>query len=206
MGLIEEERAFYAKNALEGVTVPITIQERMFYTARFFEEVKKVHGDRYDYPGVVLYRSTDRIKVVCKVHGWFYISPRNHIKKGWGCRECNKCFKVVTQKFIDDSNIIHNNKYDYSETSYRTIKKRVIIICKEHGSFEIMPLTHLKGLGCQTCDFIKKYNKIHVNKYDYSKTLYTSAKSEIIVICKLHGEFNIKHEYHVKGRGCKICK
>ena len=38
-------------------------------------------------------------------------------------------------------------------------------------------------------EFIYKANQIHDNKYDYSKIEYVNRQTEIIIICKTHGEF-----------------
>ncbi len=65
-----------------------------------------------------------------------------------------------TKKFIERSNLIHNNKYDYSLVKYTKAYSPVKIICPEHGIFEQKPYYHYTGHGCSTCgkkgfDFIK---------------------------------------------------
>ncbi len=60
-------------------------------------------------------------------------------------------FKVTLEKFIDRSNIIHNNKYDYSNSVYINNKIPIVIICKEHGEFKQLPSNHLNGSGCKDC-------------------------------------------------------
>ena len=40
-----------------------------------------------------------------------------------------------------------------------------------------------------TSEFIERANKIHNYKYDYSKTVYTKSKENIVIICPKHGEF-----------------
>ena len=93
-------------------------------------------------------------------------------------------FKVTLEKFIDRSNIIHNNKYDYSNSVYINNKIPIVIICKEHGEFEQLPSNHLNGSGCKDCFFDKKRNdvkyfinlskKIHKGKYLYDLVKYKS--------------------------------
>lgn len=53
--------------------------------------------------------------------------------------------------------------------------------------------------------FIEKSNKIHNNKYDYSKVNYTGSKNKITIICSEHGEFEQRPNEHVRGRGCRKC-
>ena len=51
--------------------------------------------------------------------------------------------KISTQEFINRSNIIHNNKYDYSLVNYVHSKKKVKIICNIHGMFEQIGRAHV---------------------------------------------------------------
>ncbi len=56
-----------------------------------------------------------------------------------------------------------------------------------------------------TEDFIKKARSIHGNKYDYSFACYLSAKSNIKIICPIHGLFEQQAYIHAKGSGCPDC-
>lgn len=40
-----------------------------------------------------------------------------------------------------------------------------------------------------TKEFIEKAQKIHGDKYDYSKVKYTHNKTKVCIICPKHGEF-----------------
>lgn len=57
--------------------------------------------------------------------------------------------------------------------------------------------------------FIEKANKIHENKYDYSKVNYINSRIKVAIICKNHNEpveFNQIPTNHIKGHGCPFCK
>lgn len=56
-----------------------------------------------------------------------------------------------------------------------------------------------------TAEFIEKSNKAHSNKYDYSKSIYVKNSDKIIVTCKIHGEFLIRAQGHMAGKGCLRC-
>lgn len=57
-----------------------------------------------------------------------------------------------------------------------------------------------------TEQFIEKSHDKHGDKYDYSKVDYVNSKTKVIVICKKHGEFEIKPPAHFNlGQGCKKC-
>ncbi|MBS7345422.1 MAG: hypothetical protein KIG60_07225, partial [Caryophanon sp.] len=53
--------------------------------------------------------------------------------------------------FIAKSISVHGRKYDYSKSIYVGNKEKVIIICREHGEFRQMAMTHMCGSGCAKC-------------------------------------------------------
>lgn len=63
-------------------------------------------------------------------------------------------------------------------------------------------LNKKSNLAC----FIKKANKIHNHKFDYSKSIYIDAKTKLDIICTKHGVFSQRPNDHLSGRGCPKCK
>lgn len=125
--------------------------------------------------------------------------------------------QITTESFIKQAQKIHNNKYDYSLTNYQGSHSKIKVICPEHGEFEILATNHIHKTypqGCPYCSgkkynqtsFIKKCKIIHQNKYDYSKTLFSDVRNEIIIICPIHGEFKQKARKHIEGQGCPHCR
>ena len=119
-----------------------------------------------------------------------------------------------TEKFIKKSIKIHGYKYSYTSVDYLNSKVKVDITCKEHGLFSQTPNNHLKGQNCPKCnyrnvfnndDFIIQSNKIHKNKYDYTKTHYTMSNVKVEIICSKHNSFFITPGSHLNGRGCIKC-
>ena len=53
---------------------------------------------------------------------------------------------------------------------------------------------------------IIRFNKIHENKYDYSKINYVNNHTKIKIICPEHGEFLQIPSSHLNGNGCPFCK
>ena len=49
------------------------------------------------------------------------------------------------------------------------------------------------------------FNKVHNFKYVYSKVVYLNMKSNIKIICPIHGEFTQIAGDHLSGRGCRKC-
>ena len=152
-----------------------------------------------------------RIKIYynCKVHGDREQTFNSLIKNG-----CYKCYKTLSiESFIENSNIKHNNFYDYSKSKYLTSKTDIEIICPKHGSFWQKPNCHLSGSGCFYCtkdiktteDFIKKSNHIFNNKYNYSLSIYIGKSRKIKIICPTHGIFEQLPSTHLSGSGCRKC-
>lgn len=126
--------------------------------------------------------------------------------------------KKIT-KFIEYCSNKHNNKYDYSRVTFKTLSEKIEIICPQHGSFFQIASQH-KIYGCRYCsyefraaqkrttmaEFLKRCELKHNNIYDYSlidEIKNTSQKIEII--CKKHGVFTQSVEGHMSGQGCMKC-
>jgi len=169
----------------------------------FLKKTKKIHGNRYDYSLVKYINAKTKIKIICRKHGVFKQTPNSHLN-GAGCSICNRN-QLTFEIFKDKSIKIHGNKYDYSLVKYKNINTPVNIICPIHGEFKQLPSTHLYGNECPTCKFIKKSNKKHNNRYDYSLINYVNNKHKIKIICPIHGEFKQIPNNHLSGNGCPKC-
>jgi hypothetical protein len=122
--------------------------------------------------------------------------------------------KLTTEEFIKKAKLTHGDKYDYSISTYTLSKNKIKIICKTHGEFEQPPAKHLYGYGCGICggtqkltkkEFIRRSNKKHNNKYNYSDSIYITTKLKIEIICSKHGKFLQIPERHMLGAGCPKC-
>jgi hypothetical protein len=56
-----------------------------------------------------------------------------------------------------------------------------------------------------TESFIEKAQKVHGNKYDYSKVHYINNREKVCIVCPEHGEFMQKPLDHIHGSGCPEC-
>ena len=56
-----------------------------------------------------------------------------------------------------------------------------------------------------TEQFIKRANKVHDNKYNYSLVEYKNTHNKIKIICLKHGIFEQTPNKHLKGQGCIEC-
>jgi len=181
----------------------------------------KKHGNKYDYSKVVFIGSHTKVTIICPDHGEFTQTPAIHLR-GSGCPTCGKILKGK-KKRIDNETIIerfrevHGYRYDYTPTIYSTNRNKVTINCIIHGAFDILPSNHLKGSGCALCALherdkkIKEYDpiadfiKVHGDRYDYSRFIYTGSNKKGEIICPDHGSFYQSHYVHKHGHGCPAC-
>ena len=56
-----------------------------------------------------------------------------------------------------------------------------------------------------TEEFIERANKLHNDKYDYSKIEYVNTSIKVCIICPKHGEFWQTPIEHLRGQGCPFC-
>jgi Family of unknown function (DUF5889)/Protein of unknown function (DUF723) len=149
-------------------------------TKKFISTYELIYGDKYDYSRVSYRRSDEKIELICKKHGNFFIRASHHIE-GKGCKKCS--YESVSEKnkqtiddFINVSKRIHGNFYDYSLVNYINNKIKVKIICPTHGCFEQTPHSHKMGYGCPECNITIGERKVSVAlqnlqiRYDFQKT------------------------------------
>jgi hypothetical protein len=56
-----------------------------------------------------------------------------------------------------------------------------------------------------TDEFIRKAKLKHGDKYDYSNVCYITAIRNVIITCKIHGNFSQSPNNHLGSQGCPIC-
>lgn len=179
-------------------------------TEEFIRDARAVHGNKYDYSNAFFLGMTKPITITCRIHGDFRQQARLHLK-GQGCPKCiGRC--KTTEEFVKQAREVHGDRFDYSLTEYKGSKQPVIIICREHGQFQMQPHNHLKGQGCPKCsftrtteDFIRKAREKFGDKYDYTKSVFVDAHTKLIVTCRDHGDFLITPNSHLQGHGCAKC-
>ena len=183
-------------------------------TEQYIEKCKsKWAFDNIDYSNVNYTKSSNKINLICKLHGEFLVTANNHLSKGSKCPMCKN--KMSKEEFVKKSNETHNNKFDYSDMIYVNNRTKSKIICPEHGEIEIYPYNHLKGMDCTKCvnekrrndleELTERFNKIHNNKYKYDTTNYKNRRSNISIFCENHGWFGQPTLSHLKGHGCPKC-
>ena len=198
-------------------------EKRRLSQEDFLSKCYEVHGNQYDYSKIDYQGMVIKVIIGCLEHGDFEQTPSSHLN-GSGCPDCGlnsqkEKRRLPLEDFISRSIITHGKKYNYSKVDYINNSKEVEIICSKHGSFSQQPQYHMNGSGCPKCsiieqhekqkksidDFISDSIKVHGDLYDYSMVEYVDSKSEVIIICKKHGEFHQSPNNHQRGNGCPSC-
>lgn len=184
---------------------------------KFINKAREVHNAKYKYDKVKFINSVRKVIITCPEHGDFPQTPNKHLS-GQKCPRCVLNFKGTNESFISKAIEIHGEKYSYDNTRYTGNHKKVFITCPIHGDFEQSPANHThksNPQGCPKCsghyplntdEFVLRANEKHDFYYDYSKVVYESMTSKVIIICPFHGEFEQQSSVHLNGSGCQKCR
>ena len=129
--------------------------------------------------------------------------------------------KLTQDEFISRCREAHGDRYDYSKTVYTSSTAKVVIGCKAHGPFEQAASSHSTGRqGCPKCGaakptdksrsntdtFVARASAIHGDHLRFDKTVYgKNNKEKVVVTCPTHGDFTIKPNAVLGGKGCPTC-
>lgn len=185
-------------------------------TIEFINKAKKIHGNRYGYNEVNYINNHTKVVLYCEIHGLFMQTPSKHLS-GSNCRKC--AHSMTTEEFITKANEVHNGRYGYLNTVYKSSKEKVQINCSVHGNYLQNSRNHLNGSGCPKCannsranklittteQFIEKSIKVHGDKYDYSEVDYKGVNNKVKIFCNVHGHFLQAPDGHLNGNGCMKC-
>lgn len=175
--------------------------ENNWDTEKFITESKKIFKSKYDY-SLVEYRNFQTpVKII--YNGVIYEqTPEKHLR-GNKVENRKNSIKLTKEKFIERSDKIFGNKYDYSLVDYINCRTPVKIIY-DGIIYEQQPQHHLAGLSPEginiidTESFIKKSKLIFKERYDYSLVDYKDFQTPIKIIYNGQVYFQ-KPYYHLRG-------
>lgn len=121
-----------------------------YTTESFIEKANSIHNNTYDYSLVDYKCSQTKVRIICKEHGEFSVTPNSHLR-GVKCAKCKNVARSALSEVIAKAEAVHGDKYDYSLVDYINSKIPVKIICKTHGVFKQNINSHLSGNGCRKC-------------------------------------------------------
>lgn len=221
---ITPENHLHSKQGCNKCGIESRVAKSRLSKDEFVERANAVHHNFYNYDKVVYINSHSRVVITCPIHGDFKQLPYQHLN-GHGCKKCatlstKEKERISLEEFISRSKACHTIQYDYSKVDLNGLNSEVCIICPIHGEFKQLANTHLRGSDCPKCaydmnarkrakpleKFIEDAIKVHGDKYDYSDTVYVTAKQKVAIRCKKHNiVFRQKPNAHLNGNGCPIC-
>lgn len=129
--------------------------------------------------------------------------------------------KLTSEKVLEQFKQVHGDDFGYDNVVYVNTHTKVEIYCKKHDLiFHQTPHNHKEGSRCPVCgresqiesarksekqfieDAVEKYG--HRDTYD--KVEYVNNKTEIIVTCKIHGDYTTRPDLYLNGSICKSCR
>ena len=133
--------------------------------------------------------------------------------------------KLTQEEFIQKAKEKFPN-LDYTKTIYTSRTQPILVTCPIHGDQVYTNAGNFltSKYGCIECakssgnkqkslktrmsqdQFIEKGIQRFGNKYDYSKVSYINNDTKIVVICPIHGEFEIRPGDFLRQTGCPKCK
>ena len=88
-------------------------------TERFIEEVKGIHGDKYDYSKVEYKGINENVCIICPKHGEFWQTPSNHLK-GCGCQKCKSShLEREFRLFLEKNSIEYEEQKSFKWLRFR---------------------------------------------------------------------------------------
>jgi hypothetical protein len=127
--------------------------------------------------------------------------------------------RKTLEQFKQDVITKYGDRWVLDKVDYKGNKIKVEMVCKDHGSFWIIPNNLLSGHGCPKCsyelksmtpaktneDFKQDIIKVHGNKFLLDRINYKSCNEKIEIGCQHHGYWFSRPLYILRGNGCKKC-
>lgn len=135
--------------------------------------------------------------------------------------------KYSQEDIIQRLRSMFGNRYSYEHVVYKKMKTPITLVCHEkdangveHGAFSIRPDNIFSSKqGCpKCCDsnrsklqrkslemFINEAIRVHGSLYEYHKVEYINTRTNVCIVCPIHGDFWQTPSNHLKGQGCPHC-
>lgn len=167
-----------------SISIHTAVDKNKYFTVK----ANKIHKNKYNYSAVNYTGDGNKIIISCPHHENFEQTPNHHLR-GHGCARCvNDKHALDLTTFIEKSNEIHNNKYNYSNSIYLKGNNKISIICPVHGEFMQLARTHMIGHGCPKC--ANKYNGY--KRHEWIKAFNSKKHAEAkVYIIRFYNEIEI---------------
>jgi len=96
----------------------------------FISRARNIHGDRYDYSKSIVVKSSQKVEIICSVHGSFFQDSEHHILREHGCPRCVNKKEGELAILLDELGIVHrqykikNKRYDFYLPEFNILIER----------------------------------------------------------------------------------
>lgn len=138
-----------------------------YTTEEWVEEVLKKfpqNKDLYDYTNIIYLNAKEKVTILCKKCGREFKQKASHHMEGHGCENCNN-HKYNMEELIAIFKELYGNNYDYSNSVFERIDKKIEIRCNScNAVFMQSPTNHFIRGGCPNC-FIRSIGEKNIASY-----------------------------------------
>ena len=113
----------------------------------------------------------------------------------------------------------YKGPYSLEGAVYAGMNRKLSFVCSTHGAQTMDAKNMMLGRKCYPCALaarvgntrvsiskvLTRFREAHGDTYDYSNVVYNGAQKPVVIVCKKHGNFLQKPEYHWGGSGCPKC-
>lgn len=139
---------------LRGQGCPECAGKKPLTNESFVLKALKVHGDKYEYSGVILTGNKTKVKIFCVAcQETFEQRPDGHLQ-GKGCSVCSGNSRLTSESFRAKARKVHGGKYGYEGAFVTGSQVHVSLVCSRcQKRFWQTPNNHLQGHGCPVCTY-----------------------------------------------------
>lgn len=131
-------------------------ESKTFDKSEVIEKCKQIHNNKYDYSLTDWKKLTDKVKIICPIHGMFEQRMFYHYR-GQGCIKCgyesmSSNNMDTKESFVEKMTEKYGDSLDFTDTKYTSSYEPVTIRCKIHNhSFDCIPNAALSKRRINIC-------------------------------------------------------
>ena len=183
---------------LNSIGCPQCFHERRVESNRMsnetaLEKIKEIFGNSYDYSKFEYIDSNHNVKLICKKHGEFEITPRQIFHESGECPECSKEKKLqkkilkeweelLKSKQKEEKKLLHKIKLKEDERKKQAIKKE-----KQQEKQKLREEKEHEKIEAEMEKALKKkqsFNKEEYRKEQETKKLLKNEENKLYVLLK----------------------
>ena len=191
----------------------------------FIDEVRRVHGNIYNYDESSYAGARQKLRISCTTHGIFLQSPEVHLR-GSGCPKCARRDYLKTQRLVSVENVIRllaklsDGRVSIVGSTFSSINRPASFKCAVHGTYRRLVNTalhskhpclkcanesRLSGITDLEAVLVKVHERFGLAYRVEVKPAGQLRSTRIVLTCSEHGPFELRYASLSKSPGCPAC-